>query len=163
MEILIYIAVLAMIILAVSVFFTWTIKTNAKVKVAREVLDNAQRVMAIMTYEIKEAKSIYTPTSTSTQLSLETTHYLPSGESSSYIDFYLCGTATTTLCFKKESQDLVVLTFDRLEVNNLEFTLIGTTTPSVKIDLGINFKNPQNRPEYQAVINLTSTVSLRSY
>lgn len=160
MEILIYIAVLAIIILAVSAFLTWAIKSNAKTKAMRETSDNAQRAMEIMVYEIKEAKSIYTPTSTSTQLSLETNRYLSEGETLSFIDFYIC--ETTILCFKKESESPAALTSDRVEVNNLEFILIATTTPSVQINLGINFKNPQNRPEYQASINLISTASLRS-
>ena len=163
MEILIYVAVLAIIVLAVSAFLTWSIKSNAKAEAMREVSDNARRVMEIMSYEIKEAKSVYAPTSTSTQLSLETSHYLPSGETLTYIDFYLCGTASTTLCLKKESQDPIALTSDRVEVNNLEFIQIATTTPSIQINLGINFKNPRDRPEYQSSINLTLTASLRSY
>ena len=163
MEILIYIAVLAIIVSAVSGFLVWAIKSNTKAMAMREVSDNARRSMEMMSYEIREAKSIYTPTSTSTQLSLETTHYLPSGETLTYIDFYLCGAATTTLCLKKESQDPIALTSDMVEVNNLEFIQIATTTPSIQINLRINFKNPQNRPEYRAEISLTLTTSLRSY
>lgn len=163
MEILIYIAVLAVIVLAVSAFLIWSIRSNAKAGAMREVSDNARRVIEMMTHEIREAESIYTPTSISTQLSLETIHYLPEGESSAYIDFYLCGAASTTLCLKKESQDPISLTSDRVEVNNLEFILISTTTPSVQINLGINYKNPQNRPEYQASLDIISTVSLRNY
>lgn len=159
MEILVYVAVLAIIVLSVSTFLIWATKSNAKIKAMRETSDNARRVIEIMVYEIKEAKSIYTPTSTSTQLSLETTHYLISGEKTSYLDFYLCG--VTTLCLKKESENPITLTSDRVEVNNLEFIQIATS--SVQINLGINFKNPQNRPEYQATINLISTASLRIY
>ena len=164
-EVLVYVAVLSIIILAVSDFLTWTMRSNTKTKAMRETQDNARRAMEIMTYEIKEAKSIYTPTSVFDshpgQLSLETTKYLPGGEETTYIDFYLCG---TQLCLKKESQNPLALTSDRVEVNNLFFSQIITGgIPSVQIDLGINFKNPQNRPEYQASVNLKSTASLRSY
>ena len=160
-EMLVYVAVLAIIVLAVSSFFLWTTRSNTKTRAMREALDNSRRAMEIMSSEIKEAKSIYTPTTTSTQLSLETTKYLPAGEETTYIDFYLCG---TQLCLKKESQNPIALTSDRVEVNNLIFSQIITGgNPSVQIDLGINFKNPQNRPEYQASVNLKSTASLRSY
>jgi len=160
-EMLVYVAVLAIIVLAVSSFFLWTTRSNTKTRAMREALDNSRRAMEIMSSEIKEAKSIYTPTTTSTQLSLETTKYLPTGEETTYIDFYLCG---TQLCLKKESQNPIALTSDRVEVNNLIFSQIITGgNPSVQIDLGINFKNPQNRPEYQASVNLKSTASLRSY
>ena len=158
---LVYVAVLAIIVLAVSSFFLWTTRSNTKTRAMREALDNSRRAMEIMSSEIKEAKSIYAPTTTSTQLSLETTKYLPAGEETTYIDFYLCG---TQLCLKKESQNPIALTSDRVEVNNLIFSQIITGgNPSVQIDLGINFKNPQNRPEYQASVNLKSTASLRSY
>ena len=75
-EVLIYIAVLAIIVSVASSFFLWVIRANTKTKAMREVLDNTRRAMEIMTYEIKEAESIYVPTSTFDshpgQLSLET-------------------------------------------------------------------------------------------
>lgn len=164
MEILIYIAVLVIIISAVSSFFLWATRVNAKVRAMREVTDNTRRVMEIMSYEIKEAKSIYTLTSTSTQLSLETTHYLPSGETLTYIDFYLCGETLKTLCLKKESQDPIALTSSRVEVTNLQFQQVVTATvPSIQINLKIDYKAPVTKPEYQASFTTTSTVSLRSY
>lgn len=168
-EILVYIAVLAIITVAVSSFFLWFIHSNTKARAMRETLDNTRRAMEIMTYEIKEAKSIYIPTTTSTQLSLESTKHLPEGETVSYIDFYLCG---TQLCFKSEpassiatSSKPLALTSDQVEVKNLVFLQIATTStkPSVRINLKIDYKNPADRPEYQASVNLTSTASLRSY
>ena len=54
--------------------------------------------MDIMVREIKEAKSVYTPTTNSSQLSLETINYLPVDEENTYIDFFLCG---SSLCLKK--------------------------------------------------------------
>lgn len=162
-ELLIYVAVLAIIISAVFAFLNWAMKINAKTKAMREALDNVRFAMDIMTYETREAKSIYLPTSTSTQLSLKTNHNLPDGETSTFVDFYLCGAAKTVLCLKRESESPLALTSEEVEVNNLEFLQIGTTTPAVQISLGINFKNPQQKPEYQAIINVTSTASLRSY
>jgi len=161
-EILVYIAVLAIITVAISSFFLWFIHSNTKARAMRETLDNTRRAVEIMTYEIKEAKSIYTPTTTSTQLSLETTKHLPEEEKTTYIDFYLCG---TRLCLKKESQTPVALTSDRVVVNNLEFLEITTTptAPSIQVNLKADYKNPTGRPEYQASVNLTSTAALRSY
>lgn len=161
-EIIIYTAVLSIILLAIISFFIWVIQSNNKAKAMRETLNNTRRAMEIMTYEIKEAKSIYMPTTTTTQLSLETKKYLPEREETSYIDFYL---ATTTLYFKKESQNPIALTSDNVEVKTLIFNQISTTTtyPSVQINLEIEYKNPNNRPEYSASVNVTSTASLRTY
>lgn len=161
MEILVYVAVLAILVSAVSSYFLWTTRSNAKARAMREVADNARRAMEQMTYEIKEAKSIYTPTTTANQLSLETAKYLPTGETTSYIDFYLCG---TQLCLKKESQNPIALTSDRVKVSNIVFSQVVTSNvPSIQINLKIDYKTSATRPEYQASINLQSTVSLRSY
>ena len=136
-EILTYIAVLAIIILAVSSFFLWMIRFSSQILARREVLDNSRRVVEIMTYEIREAKSIYTPTSALTQLSLETIHHLPEGEISAYIDFYLC---ENHICLKREGEDPLILTSNRVEVKSLEFSYVAITsdTPSVQIKLRID-------------------------
>lgn len=164
-EILVYVAVLAILVSAVSSYFLWMSHSNIKIRAMREVLDNARRTMEIMTYEIKEAKSIYTPTSSFDshpgQLSLEIKKYLPEGETTSYIDFYLCG---NQLCLKKESQNPITLTSDRVEVNNLVFSQVVTSNVfSIQIDLEVDYKAPADRPEYRASIDLTSTASIRSY
>jgi prepilin-type N-terminal cleavage/methylation domain-containing protein len=163
-EILVYIAVLSIIILSVSSFFLWAVRSNAKTKIMRETLDNARRAMEIITYEIKEAESIYGPTSVfgshPGQLSLETVKYLPARETATYIDFYLCG---DSLCLKKESQNPVALTSGRVKISNLVFSQIATTTPCIQIDLTVDFKTSAEQPEYQGSINLSSVASLRNY
>jgi len=162
LEILVYIAVFSIIMIVLSSFIIWTIHSNIKTQVMRETLDNIRGAMGIMIYEIKTARSIYTPLTTSSQLSLETLHYLPEGESSTYIDFFLCG---TQICLKKESQNPIPLTSDKVEIKNLGFTQVATATsiPSIQINLKLAYKNPHDRPEYRASINVTSTASLRSY
>jgi type II secretory pathway pseudopilin PulG len=155
-EILVYIVILGILMIAISSFLIWSNRSNIKAKVMRETLEDASRAMDIMVREIKEAKSVYTPTTNSSQLSLETINYLPANEQVTYIDFFLCG---SSLCFKKESQDLVSITKD-----NVAFTrIVSGNSTSVQIVLGMNYKNPSNRPEYQATVNLTSAASLRSY
>lgn len=161
MEILVYIVVLGIIIVAISSLLIWSIHSNTKAKVMKETLDNARRAMELMTYEIREAKSIYTSTTTLNQLSLETTHYLPAGEKNTFIDFFLCD---SRLCLKKESQNPIALTSDRVEVANLVFTQVLTgDIPSIQINLKVNYKNPTHRPEYEASVSLRSVVSFRSY
>jgi len=160
-EILVYLGVFSIIITVVISFILWMTRSNTKTKVMRETLNCAERAMKIMAYEVKEAESVYSPTTTSSQLSLKTKKYLPAGENRSYIDFYLCD---SRICFKKESQDPIFLTSDSIEVNNLAFTQVRSgNSSSVQIDLTVNYKNPTNRPEYEASVHLTSTTSLRNY
>ncbi|HDZ54297.1 hypothetical protein LCGC14_0161450 [marine sediment metagenome] len=164
-EVLVYIAILATVIVVIFSFLIWAIEINIKTRVMRETLDNARRVMEVIVYEVKEAENIYEPTSIFNahpgQLSLKTSNHLPTGENSTYIDFYICG---THLCFKKESQDPIVLTSERVEITNLVFRQIITNQiPSVQIDLIINYKDSSGRTEYQASVNLKSAASLRQY
>ena len=165
LEVLIYIGVLGIIVVAVSSYFLWSIQASTKVKVIGETLDNARRTMEIMVYEIREAESIYTETSIFDfhpgQLSLETKKYLPEGENTTYIDFYL---SEGKLCLKKESQSPICFTSERVEVTSLVFSQIGNSNlPSIQIDLSVDYRNPTGRPEYQAQVNLRNVASFRSY
>jgi Tfp pilus assembly protein PilV len=164
-EIMVYAAVLVVLVLVIFSFLAWAIKSNAKTKAMRETLGNARRAMEIISYEIKGAESIYTPTSifdsNPGQLSLKTTRYLPDGEEASYIDFYLCD---DRLCLKKESENQIALTSEMVKVSDLVFSrIISGENSSVQIDLKVDYNNSTNKPEYQSSINIESVVSLRSY
>lgn len=164
-EILVYVAVLAVIMTAVAVLFFGVISAANKAQVTQETLESVRFAMEAMSYEIRMADGVYDPTSVFDsnpgQLSLETSSFLPSGESSSYVDFYLCA---GRLCVKRESQDPVALTSDRVVINNLVFKKIITGgMVSVAIDLGAHYANYGNKPEFQIAVNASSTIALRKY
>jgi len=165
MEILIYIGILSLIAGVIISFLIWSIHSNTKARVMRETLYSTRRAMELITHEIREAESIYTPTcifdSHPGQLSLQTSKYLPEEEEISFIDFYICD---ERICFKKESQGSVYLTPDNIKVINLIFSLVVSgEMPSIQVNLIVDHKNPSDRPEYRASVNLTSTASLRNY
>lgn len=157
-EVIIYLSIAFVVLSVVVGFVFWLIDSNNKNRIMREVTNSAKRSLEIITYEIRSAKNIYTPTTSLSQLSLETQHYVPEGENSSFIDFYLC---SSRLCMKKESQDSIVLTSDNVEILSLIFTYISPE--SVKIDISLRYKNITGRPEYDFSTSLSSAVSLRSY
>lgn len=124
-------------------------------------MGRADRAMEIMIGQVRGAKSIYTPTTDSKQLSLETSNYLPDGEETSYIDFFLFG---SRIWLKREAHDPIALTPDSLQISNLSFIQIDSNgQPSVKVSFTASYNNPTGRPEYQASINLVSTASLRPH
>ncbi|XOB41273.1 MAG: type II secretion system protein J [Candidatus Nealsonbacteria bacterium] len=165
-EILIYISVSSIIVLAISSFFLWANRSNVKIKASKEVLNNSERVIETIVYEIKHAQSIYSPTSvfssSTGQLSLETENYAQTGEETSYIDFFICG---NQVCLKKENQNPTGLTSEKVKVDSLKFFQVNTSTStdSIQINLEISYIAPSDKPEYQASVNTTSTVSLRRY
>ena len=148
-EVVVFVAVFSIILLVVVSSLFWMSSSGFKTKADREAGENARRVLEIMNYEIRGAKSIYTPTTTSNQLSLETSRYLSVGENGTFVDFFLCGSA---ICFKKESQNPISLTSDSVQVTNLQFSqVLNGTIPSIKINLTVSS------------VTLTSTASLRNY
>ena len=158
LEIIIYIALLSLITLLVSSVVIYFTNANAQSKGDREVLESARRALEEMTYEIISAKSVYTPTSTQNQLSLETSKYAPTGETVSYIDFYLCD---TRICLKKEGQTPIYITGETTEISSLTFNQISINgSISVKINLAMKHSNATNG--VQPSVNFTSTVALRN-
>ena len=164
-ETLFYISLLVSVLFVMSSFLIWTTRASNKSRVMGETADNARRAMEIITHEIREAESIYVPTSIFTlhpgQLSLETLKYVPTDEKNTYIDFYL---SDGKLCLKKEAQDPICLTSERIEIKNLIFRQVSVNQiPSIEIDLSVDYRNPLGTPEYGASVNLRSVASPRSY
>lgn len=158
LEIVVSLTIFSLILLAVVSFLFSMNDSNARANAGREVLENAKNALDEITYEIRSAKSVYTPTTSAIQLSLETSKYVKNWEENTYIDFFLCGTA---VCLKKEFQDPIALTSGSVEVINLAFTQVLTgTSPSVKVSLTLKYLSPGNN---YAPITLTSSASLRSY
>jgi len=159
-EFIVYIAVLAILGGAVSMLFLWTLKAHTKARVLQETTLAAKLSMERVIHEVREAESLYLPTTTATQVSLETKTSIPPGETLGYVDFFLCGQA---LCMKKEGEIPFALTPNTVEVTSLSFTTISTDTdfPSLRVLMEVRHKNPNNRPELEAVVELTSTASLR--
>lgn len=165
-EMLVYISVLTIICAAIVSFLFWAIKTNAKSRAAAEVSDNARRAMETMFYEIRQATSVYTPTSvfdvSQGQLSLETKISPPNNETKTYEDFYL---ADGKLYLKKEGIAPEQITSDQVRVSNLIFKYLGSSgnLASVQINLKVEYNDSSGRPEFQAEVNLISSATLRGY
>lgn len=159
-EIIAYVAVLGIIGTSFSAVFLRSIKTHTKSQAMQETTWNAKRAMDVIVQEIREAESIYSPTTVAPQLSLETSKYASPGHAASFIDFFIC---EEKVCFKKESQDPVTLTSDVVNVTLLSFQEVKTSlsVSSVRVTLRVEYDNPNNRPELISSLELSSVASLR--
>jgi len=158
LEVIIYLSLVFIIVSVVAAFVFWLVASNSKNRLMIETLNSAERALEIMVFEIRSAESVYTPTATTSQISLQTKRHLPAGEDTAYLDFYLCG---NKLCMKAESQDPVVLTPENMEVSNLVFTyIVSGDNASVKVDISVQNKNISG---YEFSTALSSSISLRSY
>jgi len=104
---------------------------------------------------------LYIPTTTTSQVSIETRRNPPVGENSTYVDFFLCG---TSLCLRREAQNPIALTSENVLIQNLTFEHVETgTVPSIQVVFDAVYDNPGNRSELNASIQIETTVSLRTY
>lgn len=159
-EMLVFLAIFTLVMSAVAAFLVWTVRGNVKSRAVREAIDNGRRALETITYEIRSASVLYTPTVASSQISLETAAGAAAGEVTTYVDIYRCG---TRVCIKREGQLPTALASEAVEVTNLAFRQIGTTTPAVEVGLSLRYKNPLAWTSEQAVFSATTTAALRGY
>lgn len=160
-EILVGIGIISLIMVTIISFVMWLNYYGVKTRAEREVFENARRALETITYEIRGAKSVYSPTTTSNQLSLETTRYLSPDENLTFIDFFICGTA---LCFKKESENPIAITSESVEVSSLQFyQVVNGSRTSVYVNLTVDYKNPNIGSGNYGSATITSAASPRSY
>lgn len=159
-EILVYIAILGIMGSIATTLFIDFLGSYAKIKVKREILTSSRLALDSIVFEVKNAKSIYTTASATSQLSLETIFNLPADEKTTFVDFYL---DNGLVMKKKEGQDSGALTSDRIEVTNLNFTYLGPIAipSSVRVNISSRYRSNLLNPKYQSEINLASSVSLR--
>ncbi|MDD5606409.1 MAG: hypothetical protein PHN37_00900 [Candidatus Pacebacteria bacterium] len=118
-EALIYIYVFSLTLIMVFSFLFWLFNYNSKTQEQINNLFNSSMALGFMSEKIKLADSIYHPTCSLTQLSLE--------DNNEYIDFYLC---EDKLCFKQELKEPIVLI---PKIERLSFEIIDEQ--GIKISL----------------------------
>ena len=154
-EMLIYIVTLVLVVGTVTTILVWMVRANNQVHVKNEVVENVEHALSQMTSEIREAQGVYTPTMTTpSQLSLQTRKNPPAGETSTYVDFFLCG---TRLCVKREGQLVpTAFTSEKIEIQSLEFTHVQTgSASSIYMEVEASYLT--------ASATVQTTASLRAY
>lgn len=158
-ETLVYVAVLGLLLGSIGTFAVWVLRVNVKVNAMEEVISNAERAKDAITQEARQAVSLYTPTMTSSQLSLETKASLPAGETNTFVDFFLC---SQQLCKKMEGKNPIAITSSSVQVSQFQVTEVASSSQeSVQIHLVVDYPNPNNRPERVAQQDITFTVTIR--
>jgi len=164
-ELIIYAAVFAIMAIILTLFVFNLIGVQAKIKISKEVSENSQRAMEIMLQEIRNAQGVYTTTSAFKshpgQLSLITTRDTPTGEQTTYIDFYLDN--NNRLCLKREGAEGKAMVSENIKINNLVFNYLTTNSAkSIRIELSATYIQPSPKSAYQATTTLISSANLRN-
>lgn len=135
-----------------------------KAESQQNIFQNVNDALATIMSEIKYAKSVYTPTSVlnadAGQLSLETVAGVPTGEETTFVDFYL---DNGVIYQKKEGEATLALTSDRVVITQLRFTDMSSGTKhsvTAQIRGHINTSAGSGAGN-TAAITLTSSAALR--
>ncbi|MBI2573988.1 MAG: type II secretion system protein [Candidatus Wildermuthbacteria bacterium] len=161
-ELLTYVAVAGMLLAIVSVFLLESLKLYNRSQAIRETFYNAKNALDTVAVEVRMAKSIYAPATSSSQISLEIAGNPSNGEeASSFTDFFLCQTA---LCVKREGQSSLAITSGAVEVTSLVVQPVssGGKLSSVQVDIQLRYKNPQNRPELDFSASMSTVAAIRT-
>src|SRR3989338_8294446 len=122
-EMLIYIALFLMLSVLVTGLVIQLLQTGFRMSRSREILVGVGMVYQAVFEEARFARSVYTPTSIFSsdegQLSFETAVNPPTGEATTYRDFYV---DNGRIFLKKESQQPQPLTSQRLRVTKFRIT-----------------------------------------
>lgn len=156
-EMLLYLAVLSIVVLAFSSFLFLSYTSRVKAAAIAEIEQQGSQTMSLITQNIRNAASITAPATGVSASSLTLTEY--TGANSPTV-FDQSG---STLRITEGVTAAVNLTSNRVIVSNLSFqNLSRLSTPGVvQIKFTLTHVNPSNRGEYIYSKNFTSTASLR--
>jgi type II secretory pathway pseudopilin PulG len=157
-EYLVYITIFSILTLSFLAFVGRFFPLVREASALREVQDNAQTVREVLSQEVTQALSIYTPTSvfatSSSQLSLETKNSLPDNENTTYVDFYL---DNSSLYLKREGQAASRITSQNITVDEFTVLLLSQASiPAVQVTFSLNEPSLGEGP-----IPFTFSISLR--
>ena len=162
-ETLIYVAILGAVVSTAIYFLANTFKTYSKIYAQKEVAVNIQYALDMLTEEIRFSKNIYSPTSAfdqdNGQISVETSQNPPTGETTTFIDFYL---DNGRIYMKKEGQDTLPLTSNQVKINKLKFTLLNPANAPEGTQIFIEGQyNSSGALQYQSLMDFTTSAIVR--
>lgn len=155
-EFIIYIAIVTLVLVLIIGFLWNIVLGNIKETSYQEVQQNARFALTKISQEIKKASGINNPSP---------------GQSDSILSLSMQNLDLNPTIFDvfegklritQGESDPKELTSDEVKVTNLLFTNLSypNTPGTIRIEMTIEYLNPSNLSEYQASINLKSTISL---
>jgi len=155
-ELLVYVAILGLILASITGFF-WSIASgNIKENSYQEVQQNGRFVMTKITQEIKKAIGINSPAPGSSVNSLSLIMSEPN------LNPTIFDVSGGKLMMTQGASAPIELTTDQIRVSNLQFTNLSylNTPGTLRVEMTLENLNPSGKSEYQASLDLKTTVSL---
>ena len=156
-ELLLYISIASILLLAISVFFSFLLRARIKNQVIAEVEQQGLSVMHLMTQTTRNAEAIILPVQSVSAPSLSL--QFPS----SSIDPTFFDLSSGSIRIKEASGIPVSLTNSRITASALQFqNLSRTNTPGIiRIQFTLTSVNPGGRSEYSYSKTFIGSAALR--
>ena len=156
-ETLLYLAILSIMVLALSSFLYMTYSARIHASVIAEVEQQGSQTMDIITQNIRNSSGITTPVAGTSAASLTLTEYTGA------VSPTIFDQSGNTIRIKEGAGVTVDITSNRVVVSGLSFqNLTRSGTPgSVQVKFTLTHINPSNKGEYVYSKSFTATASLR--
>ena len=156
-EMLLYLSILSIVILALSSFLYLSYSARIKATVIAEVEQQGNQTMSLITQNIRNTQTVTSPVSGTSASSLTLTEY------TALLSPTVINQTSNKLQISEGSNSAVDLSSNRVIVSGLSFqNLARSSTPGLmRIQFTLNHVNPNNLGEYTYSKAFTATASLR--
>ncbi len=136
-ELVVYLGLFILVATFITLFSLVFLREQRDLIISGNLTSAVIESLNLISYEIRNAEEVYSPTSVfnqdNSQLSLKTKKNLPTGETYTYVDFYLSG---NKLFIKRESEEAMVL--NPADINISRFFVENIFSTSTIESLRIN-------------------------
>lgn len=156
-EILLYISMVSIIILAISTLLAMILNARIKTETMLEVESQGQFLVETITKSINEAQSVNLPAAATTGDSLS----LATNDVNTTPTVYALSSGALTIAEGALPNEK--LTNSKITVSNLNFTNTqnaGSTSGAIQVNFTISFNNTSNRNEYDYQKTFQTTASI---
>jgi len=156
-EMLLYLSILSIIVIAMSSFLFLSYNSRIKATVIAEIEQQGNQTMSLITQNIRNAQSITSPSPGTASSSLTLTEY------SAGVSPTIIAQSVNKLQMTEGVNPVVDITSNRVIISGLTFqNLTRASSPgTIRIQFTLNYLNPDNLSEYTYSKIFTSTASLR--
>jgi len=165
-ELVVYLGLLFIFTSLVIGFVPDLVRAYGFAQAQEGVLTNARNTINIIKQDLRQADSIYTPTSvfvsSTSQLSLETTLDAPPDEETGYVDYFL---DSGQIYKKAEGENAIMISPEDMEVLDFRLTHLypNETHQSVRISIRMRKNTTSALLQDKSDVSLNSTASLRTF
>jgi prepilin-type N-terminal cleavage/methylation domain-containing protein len=155
-ELLLYIAIISLVLASITGFFWNIVLGNIKENAYQEVQQNSRFALTKITQETKKAIGINNPVLGSSANSLSLIMSEPN------LNPTIFDVSGGKIRITQGALAPIELTTNQVVVSNLQFTNLSylNTPGTLRVEMTLENLNPSGKTEYQASIDLKTTVSL---